>query len=127
MFKNKVKFVDFRTNWIVLPYSESFSEETTYIEAKLQPFSGKQEYNKTNDIRKCIRIIYNHFLVFFVHVCQHSLPNSSYAPTFFIVISKLKKLYMYFNYVAIIRTCPFILINLIPFTQGCFLVRLVGI
>ena len=68
-FKNEDKFVDFRTKWSVLPYSKLFSEETKYNEAKLHPFSGKQEYNKTNNTRKCIRII-NKFLVFFV--CQHS-------------------------------------------------------
>ena len=53
---NKVRFVIFRTKWIVLPYSEPFYEETKYFEAKLNPFSGKQGYNKTNSIRKCIRI-----------------------------------------------------------------------
>ena len=43
-------FVDFRTKWIVLPYSESFSEKSKYIEAKSHQFSGNQEYNKTNSI-----------------------------------------------------------------------------
>ena len=45
--KNKVKFVDFCTKWIVLPYSESFSEETKYTEVKIHLFSCNQGYNKT--------------------------------------------------------------------------------
>ena len=31
LFKNKVKFVDYLMKWIVLPYSESYVEETKYI------------------------------------------------------------------------------------------------
>ena len=64
-WKLKLNSSIFRTKWIVLPCSESFSEETYYNEAKLHQFSGKQEYSKTISIRKCIRIIY-HFLVFFL-------------------------------------------------------------
>ena len=44
-FKNKVKFVDFRKKWFVLPYSKSFSENTNHIDTKLHPFPGKQKYN----------------------------------------------------------------------------------
>ena len=56
-FNNEDKFVDFRTKWIVLPYSKLFSKETKYIEAKLHPFSGKQEYNKTNSTRNICNIL----------------------------------------------------------------------
>ena len=57
-FKTKFKFVDFCTKWIVLPYSESYFEETKCIEVKIYPYSGNQENNQTNGIRKYIRIIY---------------------------------------------------------------------
>ena len=43
-FKNKVKFVDFCMKWIVLPYSESYFEETKYNSVKFYQFSCIQRY-----------------------------------------------------------------------------------
>ena len=34
-FKNKVKSDDYRLNWIVMPYSESYFEDTKYLFFKL--------------------------------------------------------------------------------------------
>ena len=42
-FKNKA-FVNFRMKWVVLPFSESYSEETKCIEVKNYPFSCNEEY-----------------------------------------------------------------------------------
>ena len=44
-------------------------------------FSGEQEYNKTNNIRKCIRIIYNFLSSLYPNIPSES---PSYEPTFFI-------------------------------------------
>ena len=76
---NILKFVDFRTKWIVLPYSGSFSVETKYIEAKLHPFSGEQEYNITNSIQKGY-----HLYFFSLFVCQHSCRISVLCAHFFV-------------------------------------------
>ena len=40
--------------WIVLPYSESYFEETYYILVRFYKFSCKQEYYLMNSIRKRI-------------------------------------------------------------------------
>ena len=42
-FKNKVKFVDYPTKLVVLPYSESYLEETKYILVKFYQFSCNKE------------------------------------------------------------------------------------
>ena len=36
--------------WLVLPYSESYFEETTYMLVKFYQFPCNQEYYKTNSI-----------------------------------------------------------------------------
>ena len=43
-FKNMVKIVDYRMKGIVLPYSESYFEETKYMLVKYNKFSCNQEY-----------------------------------------------------------------------------------
>ena len=53
---------------VVLPYSESYSEETKCTEVKINQFFCNQEYYQSNSIRKCVRIK-NIFSVFFI--CQH--------------------------------------------------------
>ena len=72
--KTKFKFVDFCTKWIVLPYSESYFEETKCIEVKIYPYSGNQENNKTNGIR-----IYIPIQIIYIVVSFFSLFN---MPTF---------------------------------------------
>ena len=37
-FKNMVKIVDYRMKWVVLPYSESYFEETNYMLVKFYKF-----------------------------------------------------------------------------------------
>ena len=67
--KNQVKFVGFLVKWVMLPCSETYSEESKCIEVKIYPFSRNQEYYWTNNFWNLVRIIYN-FLVF--SICQHS-------------------------------------------------------
>ena len=45
--------------WVVLPFSESDSEETKSIKVKIYPFSCNKEYYYTNSIRKSVRINHN--------------------------------------------------------------------
>ena len=66
--------------WVVLPYSELYTEETKCNEVKIYSFSW---------IQNCIRIIYN-FSVFFI--CQHSC----YAPTYFQTFSPFSKFQIQF-------------------------------
>ena len=55
--------------WLVLPYSESYFEETKYMLVKFYQFSCNQEYYKTKSIWKRVWIVYN-FSAFVI--CQHS-------------------------------------------------------
>ena len=66
--------------WVVLPYSESFFEETKYILVKFYQFSCIQEYYQTNSIRKRVWIVYNISAFLYASVPAES---PSYAPTFF--------------------------------------------
>ena len=43
-FKNKAKSVNVRVKWVMLPWSESYFEETECIEVKNCSFSCNQEY-----------------------------------------------------------------------------------
>ena len=43
-FKNKAQFVNFCMKWVVLPNSESYTEETKCNEGKIYPYSCNQEY-----------------------------------------------------------------------------------
>ena len=76
--------------WVVLPFSESYSEETKCIEVKMLPFSCNQVYYLSNSIWKLVRIIYN-VSVFFK--CQHSCriyvlcAHSLYSKSKFTVIA----------------------------------------
>ena len=45
--KNKENFVDYRMKWIVLPYSESYFEETKYILVKFYQFFSSLFYMPT--------------------------------------------------------------------------------
>ena len=45
--------------WIVLPYSESYFEETKYILVRFYEFACNQEYYLMNSIRKRVWIVYN--------------------------------------------------------------------
>ena len=42
--RNQIKFVNFRMKWVVLPYSEPYSEEIKCNEVKIYPFSCNQKY-----------------------------------------------------------------------------------
>ena len=55
--------------WVVLPFSESYSEETKCHEVKIYPFSCNQEYFWTNSIRKWVRINHDLSVLF---IFQHS-------------------------------------------------------
>ena len=43
-FKNQVKFVNFRMKWVVLPFSEPYTEVTKCNEVKIYSFSCNQVY-----------------------------------------------------------------------------------
>ena len=70
-------------NWVVLTYSETYSEETKCIKVNNNPFSCNQESCQTKSIRKCLRInnIFQSFL--FANIPAES---PSYVPTFFVEI-----------------------------------------
>ena len=72
--------------WIVLPYSESYFEETKYMLVKFYQFSCYQEYYKTNSIRKRVWIVYN-FSAFVIS--QRSCRNSLLCAHFLSIYSKL--------------------------------------
>ena len=65
--------------WVVLPYSEPYTEETKSNEVKIDSFSCNQEYYLTKSIKKCIRIIYNFSIFLYANILAES---TSYAPTF---------------------------------------------
>ena len=79
----KVKFVDYCMKWIVLPYLESYFEDTKYILVSFDQFSCIQEYYYTNSIWKCVwpSILFQPFL--------HASAPAEYlsnTPTFFVFI-----------------------------------------
>ena len=45
--------------WIILPFPDSYFEETKYMSVKFYQFSCIREYYLTNSIRKCVLIVYN--------------------------------------------------------------------
>ena len=64
--------------WVVLPFSESYSEETKCHEVKIYPFSCNQEYFWTNSIEGESTMICQSYL--FANIPSES---TSYATTFF--------------------------------------------
>ena len=94
-FKNKVKFVDYRMKWLVLPYSESYFEETTYMLVKFYQFSCNQEYYKTNSIRKRVWIVYNFSALV---ICQRSCRISVLCAHFLSDLVQTLKLLIYLSY-----------------------------
>ena len=45
--------------WIILPFPDSYFEETKYMSVKFYQFSCIREYYLTNSIGKCVLIVYN--------------------------------------------------------------------
>ena len=98
IFENKVKFVDYRMKWIVLPYSESYFEDSKYIFVKFYQFSCIQEFYLTYIFRKRKWIAYN-FSAFLI--CERSCRISILCAHFF------TRLYLdhYFSYLSTKRSC----------------------
>ena len=83
----KTKSVVFRMKWIVLPYSELYSEEIKCIKGKFYPYSYVQQHWLTNSIRKCVCIIFN----FFHHSCHFSATCAFFLSLYFLYYVKFEK------------------------------------